>query len=115
RPDAGRQQRQMQGAGARVHGDALIRADIVRELGLERRDLVAKDELTRLEDLVDGGLDVGFDRRVLRLEVEKRNHSAHPTVSSSTMRPRAAIDCEAASRMRTTRRPAWPSVIVGWP
>ena len=47
RADAGREQRQVQRAGAGVDGDRVLGAAVGGELALEAGDLLAKDELRR--------------------------------------------------------------------
>ncbi len=49
-------------------------------------------------------------RLVLGLQVEERDHAAHLAWLKFDDAPRCASDAVAASRIATTRRPAWPSV-----
>jgi hypothetical protein len=92
RADASGEQRQVQGARARVDGDAMRGADIGGEFRFECRDLVAEDELAAVEHPVDRLVNFVLDGLVLRAKIEERNHTVHPTESSSTIRPRAAMD-----------------------
>ena len=55
RPDAEREQRELQGAGARVHRHARAVLDVLGELGLERGDLGALREHPGREHAFDGG------------------------------------------------------------
>src|SRR5207248_6727289 len=73
-----REQGQMQGARARVHGDAVLDAAVGRELLLEVRDLLAEDERGRSADAVERGEDVLAEARVLRLQVEVRDLHGSP-------------------------------------
>ena len=75
-----REQGQMQGARARVHGDAVLDAAVGRELLLEPRDLLAEDERGRPADAVQRGEDVLAEARVLRLQVEVRDLHGSPGV-----------------------------------
>ena len=68
-----REQGQMQGARARVHGYAVLDAAEGRELLLEPRDLLAEDERRRPADAVQRGEDVLSEACVLRLQVEVGN------------------------------------------
>src|SRR5438093_6105766 len=68
-----RQQGQMQGARARVHGHAVLDATVCSELLLEARDLLAENERRRSADAVQRGQNVLSEAVVLRLQVEVRN------------------------------------------
>src|SRR5262249_32939628 len=82
------------------------------ELAFEGGDLVAEHVLAALQHALDHFLQFVLDRLVLGLQIEIRNHATYLLASSSMTRPRVAIDCDAASRSRTTRRPASPLVRV---
>ena len=104
----------MERARSRIDTDRVARADVRGEFRFKGRHFVAENELAAVQHAGDRLVDVVFDGRILSAKIEKRNHAAHPMTSSSTIRPRIAIDCVAASSTRTTRRPAVPSVSVGW-
>src|SRR6185312_16210511 len=107
--DAGGEQREMQGAGAGVHGDAVIGGVERGELALEQLDFLAEDVLAAVEDLVNRGVDIRLNGAVLGFQIEERNHTVHLFNESSTGRPACFMDCVAASTIETTRSPAWPS------
>ena len=109
--DAGGDQREMERAGAGIDGDPVRGALEGGKLLLERLDFRAEDELARVEHPSDGVGDVRFDGEILRAKVDQRNHTAHLLEENSTRRPDARIDSVAASSMRTTRRPEWPSAV----
>src|SRR5919201_1100681 len=100
----------MQGARAGIDRDAEFSARICGELLFERRNLIPQDELRALEDARNGRIDLGLQLTVLRRQVDEWHYIAHLAVSSSMTRPRSRIDRVAASRIRTTRSPACPSV-----
>ena len=78
RADVGREQRQVQRAGAGVDADAELRARVGGELLLELGHLAAERELAGIEHALDRGIDLGLDARVLGLQVDERNHVALP-------------------------------------
>ena len=63
RPDAGGEQRQVQGARAGVDGDRVLGAAIGGELALERRRPRRRARTGRVEDAEHGGVDLGLDAR----------------------------------------------------
>jgi hypothetical protein len=65
--DAARQQREVERRRAVRDADALARADVVRELALERLDLAPEHEGRRVEHALDGRVNLGLERAVLRL------------------------------------------------
>ena len=103
RSDAGRQEREVKRARARVHPDRLPGAAIGREVALEIGDELAEHELPALEDVDDGSVDLRLDALVLRFQIEKRNHTVAPAASSATTRPRSAMESVAADQGRSTR------------
>lgn len=106
-----REKRQMQGTRPGVDGYRMFDVAIVREFLLEASDLLAQYVLPRGQDTEHGGVDFALDGLILCLEVQERDHAMRLASSSSMIRPRWASDRLAASRMRTTRNPAWPSVM----
>src|SRR6185436_10705051 len=91
-------------------GDAVLRAAIRGKFPFEPGDFLAQHKLAALENPEDGRVDFSLDTGVLGLEIEKRNHTELFVSASSTTRACPAIDSVAASGVRTTRGPAWPSV-----
>ena len=77
--DAGRQQRQMERAGAGVDGDGVLGAAVGGEIALEGGDILAEHELRAVQHAEDRAVDVGLDALVLSFEIEERNHAAHST------------------------------------
>ena len=71
RSDAGRVERKQQRIGAVGAGNAMLDADIGRELGLELRDLRSKNVAAVLDDAVDGGLQPIADTLALRAQVDE--------------------------------------------
>ena len=74
RPDARRQQRQMERARARVHAHGFHCLAILCEVAFECRHLFAKDELRTVEHAPNRGVDLTLDTAVLRLKICKWNH-----------------------------------------
>ena len=117
RADAGGEQRQVQRAGAGVDGDR--RGRPCSSARTRARTPPPRSPRTNCAALEDAGTAASISvlmRLVLRFEIEKRNHAAHLHCRIELDRRGRArrIDCAAASRMRTTRRPASPSVIGCW-
>src|SRR5690606_28788232 len=104
--DARRQKRQMQRAGAAVHRDRVRHPAPGCKFLLERGDLAAQHIFAGGENREHRGVQLAPDARILRSEIEKRDHATCLAGSSSMTRPRWASDSVAASRMRTTRSPA---------
>ncbi|EGE59473.1 hypothetical protein RHECNPAF_2190075 [Rhizobium etli CNPAF512] len=86
--DAGREKRQMQGAGPGVDCDRMFDVAIVREFLLEAGDLLAQYVLPRSQDAEHCGVDFALDGIILCLEVQERDHAMRLASSSSMMRPR---------------------------
>ena len=101
----------MQRAGAGVDGDRMRGAAVGGELLLERRDFLAEDELAGVETRQHGGVDLALDDWYCAFRSTKESCDAPCLCRVRSTRPRCASDCVAASRMRTTRRPALPSAI----
>ena len=83
RTDTGRQESQMQGAGAGIDADAEVPAAVRGKLLLERGDLLAQNELGGGQRLLDGSQEVLLDTGVLRLEIQKRDHLLIPPCPSN--------------------------------
>ena len=71
--DVERAQGEREGVGAGVHAHAELGPGISRQLLLEGGDIRAEDVVTAGQRLLHGGQQFGFQRLVLRLEIEKRN------------------------------------------
>src|SRR5438132_4945500 len=99
----------MERARSRVHRDGMAHADVSGEGLFERLDFAAEHELAAVEHAPDRGLNLVRQPVVLRFQIEIRNHTGHPSASSSTTRPRSAIEKLAASSRRTTLTPERPS------
>src|SRR5262249_26084530 len=69
--DAAGAQGQVQGRGAVVEPDAVAHAEVTGEGALEPGDGRAEDEAPLGDDAVEGGLEFGADRVVLRGDVEE--------------------------------------------
>ena len=72
--DAHRLEREHERVGAVGDADRVGHAEIGGRLVLERLDLGAEDEAARLENLREALLELRDQRRVLRLDVDERNH-----------------------------------------
>jgi hypothetical protein len=74
--------------GARGKADAMLRAAVGGDLGLECAHLGTQDEHLRRRDLEHRGVELGLQRAVLRLEVEQRHSHAPPRVRhAQSVRP----------------------------
>ena len=110
--DAHGLERENERVGAVRHADRVRHAQIGGRLALERLDLRPEDEATRLEDLGEALLELGDERRVLRLDVDERDHD-RPSVpgrppGSAQARP-PQTGSSAAARRRLTKRHAIPT------
>ncbi len=76
RTDVRGKQREVKGARAGVHADTVLRLTIGRELRFERGNLGAQGELAALQYALDRRVYLILDRRVLGLQIDKRNHAA---------------------------------------
>ena len=124
------EQGEMQRAGAGIQCDAFRGAAIGREFLFERSHFGAEYELATVQHVRDGRINLGLDALVLRFQIEIGNfnvcheclrieplfsHQRGYAVASSgvrrksTGRPCWAIDCDAACKISTTRRPALPA------
>ena len=72
--DAHRLEREHERVGAVGDADRMGHVEVRRRLALERLDLGPEDEATRLEDLAETLFELRDERRVLRLDVDERNH-----------------------------------------
>ena len=77
-PDVGCEQRQVQGAGSGIHADTVRRLTVGRKLCLECGHFGTERELATVQNALDRGVHLVLDRRVLRLEIDKRNHDVFP-------------------------------------
>ena len=72
--DPHRLEREDERVGAVGDADRVRDVEIRGRLALERLDLGPEDEAARLEHLGEALLELGDQRRVLRLDVDERNH-----------------------------------------
>ena len=117
RADVERAQRELQRVGPVAATDGVAHADQRREALFERLHRPAEDEVTAFEHALDGGQDLGFQRRVLRRQVDVgyrvRTDSGHArTVRETTRRERRASGRDRSpdrapfsERGRTSRAP----------
>ena len=77
RADSGREQRQMQRAGAGVDADRIVDIAIGRKLLFQPCDFVAENKLAALKHARHGGIDFGFQFVVFSAQIEKRNRFGH--------------------------------------
>jgi hypothetical protein len=78
RLDTRRKQREMQSARAAVDSHGMLGLAVRRVFLLQRRHFGAKRELAAVQHALDGRVDFGLDARVLRLQIDERNHEAFP-------------------------------------
>ena len=76
--DPHRLEREHERVGAVGDADRVRDAEIRGRLALERLDLGTEDEAARLEHLGEALLQLGDERRILRLDVDERDHSDEP-------------------------------------
>ena len=81
-PDPHRLEREDERVGPVGHAERARNAEIRGGLALERLHLGPEDEATRLEDLGEPLLELRDERRVLRLDVDERDHD-RPSVPAS--------------------------------
>ena len=74
--DAHRLEAQHERVGAVGDTERVRHAEVGGGLLLERLDLRAEDEAPGLEHVREAGFQLGNERRVLRLDVDERNHDA---------------------------------------
>ena len=72
--DPHRLERENERVGAVRDADRVRHVEVGGRLALERLDLGAEDEAARLEDLGEALLELRDQRRVLRLDVDERDH-----------------------------------------
>src|SRR5262245_48985941 len=83
---------------------------MLRELLFKTRHLVSQDELGTFQHTGNGRVDFRLDAAVLGFEINKWNHAYSFSHANSIGLPRWLMESVAASRIFTTRMPAWPSV-----
>ena len=100
--DAHRLEREHERVGAVGDADRMRHVEVRGRLALERLDLGPEDEAARLEHLGEALLELRDERRVLRLDVDERNHD-DPSVPG---RARASSPgCREKRRSRATSEP----------
>ena len=72
------QQREVERTGTTVDANALGSLAIRCEFLFKCRDFAPQRELTAVKHAVNCRIDFSFDRNVLRLQVDKRNHDGFP-------------------------------------
>ena len=101
--DAGGDQCHVQCARPRVHGHCFPGAAVGGELTLECLDGRAEHELRALEYATHRGVDLGLERPVLHLQIDKRNHrGAFSRTSTRPLLPQSMR----ASRSGRERQPS---------
>src|SRR4029079_1061710 len=83
------------GATDRVRG-----TEVRGRLALERLDLGAEDEATRLEHFAEAFLELRDEWRVLRLDVDERNHDIRVYRDGQSFTPRCREKCSRCDRNR---------------
>ena len=76
--DVGGKQGEMEGAGPGIDANPACRLTVGSELFLECGHFATERELATVENALDRGVHFGLDRRVLRLEIDERNHDVFP-------------------------------------
>ena len=66
--------RKVQGACSRVHTNTVFRLAQGRELLFERCNLTSQCKLAAVQHALNRSIDLVFDARVLRLQVDEWNH-----------------------------------------
>ncbi len=91
-PDAHRLEREDERVRAVGDADRMRHAEVRGRLALERLDLRAEDEPAGLEHLREPLLELGDERRVLRLDVDERDHDRPSVPASLAIQAAARLD-----------------------
>ena len=100
----------MERARAAVDADGVLDTTEGRELGLERRHLLAENVVATFQDAQYRRIDFGLDRPVLRLQIEERDHATFSTEYRWMVSPLPRIELVAISISSTTCAPSHASV-----
>src|SRR5262245_56175778 len=101
----------MEGRCTRVYGDGVPCAAKGCKVLFEGSHVSALHVFSTAQNIKHDAVQLGSNRAVLGLEIEKRNHEALRAALISTGAPRCLRDCMAHSSIATTLSPLIPEVI----